>query len=541
MSPTAALRRLEIRELYTTGEESSLDDLLALSAPGVDHNALVSALKVSWTTLVATEGEALRGLIDGLPAELWDRDPWLVGAYAATWRSVGSPSRSAALPYFEAAFSMVTDATPLPARVGIELHYSAALRSLGRLDEALAAAERASALVAPDTTMPLAWRIRFGAKAALQRGIALYHLGDYDSAKTALRTAAGLAESHMLIAERVECYAALSMLEYALGDFDLAKGYVERARDASGDSGLLDSAYGAGALVADLLISVERNLLDQADELAPRVSAAAERSDWEPLALYSRAAISIISELYVEGLDLLRRCLQSYRKWSPPGAIMTISEGLRATLLLRLGQTDTAWDILGGLTPTQHHANCPGRFIAHLRFITGDAVGALAALTDCVALGEAHSSRTLVDVHLITAAANDKLGNQALADVSFDRALILAAYNGMRIPFRLVPSEVMRTMLDRATGRQQLDAVRELFTDVGDWRGQDSDVGAQLSDRERDIVRSLLRNLTVSEMADELFISVNTVKSHLKNVYRKLEVGSRAAAVKRARELGLQL
>ena len=527
--------------MYTAGEESSIDELLSLGASASDPAPLVRALNVSWTTLVARHGAELRGLIDGLSPELWDRDPWLVGAYAASWRTVGSPSRSAALPYFDAAFSMITDATPLPVRVGIELHYSASLRSLGRLTDALGAAERGSGLVTPDTTMPLAWRIRFGAKAALQRGIALYHLGEYDAAKTDLRTAAGLADSNLLHEERVECYAALSVLEYALGDFDLACDYIERARAAAGDSGLLESCFGVAALVTELLVAIERNRLDRAEELSPLAAAASARSDWEPLAFYARSAMSIISEQYVEGLDLLRRCLQAYRTWSPAGAIVTISEGLRATLLLRLGQTDTAWDILGALSPTQHHANCPGRFIAHLRFITGDATGALAALRECVELGESHSSRTFVDVQLLTAAANYRLGNHAIADVSFDRALSLAAYNGMRIPFRLVPTDVMRTMLERAAGRQQPDAVRELFGDVDDWKGQDTDAGPQLSDRERDIVRALLRGLTVNEMADELFISVNTVKSHLKNIYRKLAVSSRPAAVKRARELGLQL
>lgn len=527
--------------MYKPGEESSIDELLTLGASGGTDAALLRALRVSWTTLVATEGATLRSIIDGLPAELWDRDPWLVAAYGATWRSVDSPSRSAALPYFDAAFSMITDDTSLAARVGIELHYSAALRSLGRLHESLAAAQRAADLVAPDTTMPLQWRIRFGAKAALQRGISQYHLGDFDAAKTDLRTAAGLAESNLLLAERVECYAALAMLEYSLGEFERSSEYAGRAAEASGASGLLDSHFGAPALIATLLIEVERNRATAADELAPRVAAAAERSDWEPLGYYARAAISIISELYVEGLDLLRRCLQSYRTWSPPGVIVTISEGLRATLLLRLGQTDTAWDILAGLTPTQHHANCPGRFIAHLRFITGDVSGALAALKDCVALGEAHSSRTLVDVQLLTAAANYRLGDQGSADVSFDRALMLAAHNGMRIPFRLIPSEVMRMMLERASHRPQPAAVRELFADVDDLQIHDAATGAQLSDRERDIVRALLRGLTVAEIADELYISVNTVKSHVKNVYRKLAVGSREAAVKRARELGLHL
>ena len=145
-------------------------------------------------------------------------------------------------------------------------------------------------------------------------------------------------------------------------------------------------------------------------------------------------------------------------------------------------------------------------------------------------------------MHLLTAAANYRLGNPALADLSFDQALILAAHNGMRIPFRLVPSDDMRMMLERAAERQQPDAVRALFTDVDDWGSSaPGDSAPQLSDREREIVRALLGGSTVPEMADALFISVNTVKSHLKSVYRKLAVSSRQAAVKRARELGLHL
>lgn len=528
--------------MYTAGEESSLDELRALAAPGGDAAALFRALRVSWTSLVGLEGGGLRELMDALPPELWDSDPWLVGGYGATWRSVGSPSRSAALPYFDAAFGAMTDATPLPAVLGLHLHHSAALRSLGRLGDALAAADRAADLVAPDTTLPLAWRIRFGAKAALQRGITLYHLGDYDLAKTELRTAAGLAPTNLLRVEQVECYAALAMLEYSLGEFEAASGYARVAREASGDSGLLESPFGAAALIAELLICVERNRLDDAEALAPLVAAASARSDWEPLGLYAQAAVTIISETYVGGLDLLRRCLQSYRKWEPPGTIVTVSEGLRATLLLRLGQIDTAWDILGSLTPTQHHANCPARFIAHLRFLSGDVQGTLAALADCVAMGDAHSGRTLVDVYLLLAAAHYRLGNPSVADVTFDRGLVVASHNGMRIPFRLVPQDVMRTMLARATERPQTDAVRELFTDIDTTGSTDTDdTTAQLSERERDIVRALVRGRTVGEMADELFISVNTVKSHLKSVYRKLGVSSRQAAIKRARELGHQL
>ena len=45
--------------------------------------------------------------------------------------------------------------------------------------------------------------------------------------------------------------------------------------------------------------------------------------------------------------------------------------------------------------------------------------------------------------------------------------------------------------------------------------------------------------MTNQEIADALYLSVNTVKSHLRSVYRKLDVAARDAAVERAAELGL--
>lgn len=47
----------------------------------------------------------------------------------------------------------------------------------------------------------------------------------------------------------------------------------------------------------------------------------------------------------------------------------------------------------------------------------------------------------------------------------------------------------------------------------------------------------LAQMMTTEEIADELYLSVNTVKTHLKSVYRKLAVSRRSAAVRRAREL----
>jgi DNA-binding NarL/FixJ family response regulator len=63
--------------------------------------------------------------------------------------------------------------------------------------------------------------------------------------------------------------------------------------------------------------------------------------------------------------------------------------------------------------------------------------------------------------------------------------------------------------------------------------------GPQLSERERCILAAAARGLTTTAISSELFISEHTVKFHLTNVYRKLGVSNRAAAVRWALEHGL--
>ena len=60
-----------------------------------------------------------------------------------------------------------------------------------------------------------------------------------------------------------------------------------------------------------------------------------------------------------------------------------------------------------------------------------------------------------------------------------------------------------------------------------------------LSERELEVLALLAAGKTNAEVADALFISIGTVKSHSANIYRKLEAKNRTEAVTRARELGL--
>ncbi|MGZ8634739.1 MAG: response regulator transcription factor [Solirubrobacteraceae bacterium] len=60
-----------------------------------------------------------------------------------------------------------------------------------------------------------------------------------------------------------------------------------------------------------------------------------------------------------------------------------------------------------------------------------------------------------------------------------------------------------------------------------------------LSEREQAILRYLPTMMSNHEIAGELFVSVNTVKTHLKAIYRKLDASGRREAVQRGREHGL--
>jgi LuxR family maltose regulon positive regulatory protein len=61
----------------------------------------------------------------------------------------------------------------------------------------------------------------------------------------------------------------------------------------------------------------------------------------------------------------------------------------------------------------------------------------------------------------------------------------------------------------------------------------------ELSDAELRVLRYLPSNLKAPEIASELYVSPNTVRTHLRHIYAKLDVHTRGDAVSRARELGL--
>jgi LuxR family transcriptional regulator, maltose regulon positive regulatory protein len=142
---------------------------------------------------------------------------------------------------------------------------------------------------------------------------------------------------------------------------------------------------------------------------------------------------------------------------------------------------------------------------------------------------------------LLDATARDRLGDARAAEQSMEAALDLAEPEGLILPFLLWPS---RELLERHPRHQTAHAT--LITTVLDTldgrttpRGSVAPLRDELSEAELRVVRYLPSNLTASQIASELVVSTNTVRTHMRHIYAKLDAHSRGEAVARARELRL--
>lgn len=156
--------------------------------------------------------------------------------------------------------------------------------------------------------------------------------------------------------------------------------------------------------------------------------------------------------------------------------------------------------------------------------------------------GEPIDNGPTVDAWLLTALAHDRLQADGEAEIALARALVVAAPEGIARPFLLAGGRV-RALLERHNRLD--DAHREFVSMLIGRMGGTADRSEApqllepLTSRERAVLLLLPTMMSNAEIADELFVSVNTVKAHLKSLYRKFGATSRRQAVVRARELGL--
>jgi LuxR family maltose regulon positive regulatory protein len=210
----------------------------------------------------------------------------------------------------------------------------------------------------------------------------------------------------------------------------------------------------------------------------------------------------------------------------------------------RLGQPGEARARLAALDDEQAGSGEIRNARAAIYLAEGDPAGALGALQDLFdGTAPVLGYVTLVEAHLIAGLAHRELGDHRAANQAAERALALAESDRLVLPFAMTRSRELLAALPRHE-----TAHAALLADVLDVLHGSSMVATEpsalppaqeLSPGELKVLRYLPTNLSRPEIAGELSVSLNTVSTHLRSIYAKLQVRDRSSAVRRARELRL--
>jgi len=153
--------------------------------------------------------------------------------------------------------------------------------------------------------------------------------------------------------------------------------------------------------------------------------------------------------------------------------------------------------------------------------------------------GQRNSTSMLASV--LGALIHERLGDAKSASAWLDRALVLAEPEGY---IRLFVDEgaAVASILQRLAKTEYIRALLAAFPATERFSPMPRPIDGliePLSERELEVLRLLAHGQKYTEIAEQLVVSVNTVRFHIKSIYAKLSVDKQAKAVERARELGL--
>ena len=150
---------------------------------------------------------------------------------------------------------------------------------------------------------------------------------------------------------------------------------------------------------------------------------------------------------------------------------------------------------------------------------------------------------TVVEANLLASLAHRDLGDQRAAFAATESALDLAEADRLVLPFAMTGSlELLAAMPRHQTAHPALLAgILDMMRGSPISPGDTSALAEieKLSPSELRVLRYLPTNLSRPEIAGQLSVSVNTVNTHIRNIYAKLQAQDRSSAVHRAREMRL--
>jgi LuxR family transcriptional regulator, maltose regulon positive regulatory protein len=245
-----------------------------------------------------------------------------------------------------------------------------------------------------------------------------------------------------------------------------------------------------------------------------------------------------------EALEELSAAERLQSQLAGPHAFASQVTGWMLSTQARLGMLGEARGSLAALTDEQANSGEIRNARAVICLAEGDPAGALGALRDVLdGTAPAIGRVTLVETQLLAALAHRELGDQRAANTATERALALAEPDRLVLPFAMTGAGELLEALPR-----HQTAHTALLTDILDvvhgasLTANDQSPSPQteaLSPSELRVLRYLPTNLSRPEIASELSVSVNTLNTHIRNIYTKLQARDRSSAVQRARELRL--
>jgi LuxR family maltose regulon positive regulatory protein len=228
-----------------------------------------------------------------------------------------------------------------------------------------------------------------------------------------------------------------------------------------------------------------------------------------------------------------------------PGFTVLPNRSLLVQTLVRLGETERAEQALAELEDQNRDDGLMRTSLAALRLAQHNPQEAMAALAPVLS-GSAPRppwQGWLAHPFLLDAIARDAVGDRRGAANALERALDVVEPDGALTIFLLTPAP---DLLERHARQHTAHAalIADLLGLLAGRKLAPPPAGPQplleaLSDSEIRVLRYLPTNLTGPQIASELYVSHNTVRTHMRHLYEKLGTHTRADTVARARALGL--
>jgi LuxR family transcriptional regulator, maltose regulon positive regulatory protein len=434
----------------------------------------------------------------------------------------------------------------IPARLAAALIRLAVSRRSGDLDAALAAVARAETLLGEITGSHLARHPEIHAQVLVGRGVVELWSGDLDQAAATLRSAVAPESVPGETYERSDCLGYLALVEALRGRLSHV---VELAGQAAGAAencatGLAEFVSPA-ATVALAYVHLVRNELRQAHSQL-RVADGALRIAPDKLLGAIACLVAARCQL-AEGntkaaADMLSRAGQG---WSPPRWLEHRLMLIQSRVCAAAGDIKSAVEAAERAEPQS--ALDAAVALAYAWLAAGDTQAAERALAAGVASPDDPPEQVRLEGWLVDAQLSYGVGDAVRGRRSLERALRLGKSERLRLAFAMERAwihPVLRRDPELAHAYQDLLDVPQMtagrMAAPRPEPGQPAPIIVEpLSDREREVLRLLSGMLSTAEIGSEMYISVNTVKTHLRSIYRKLSAARRGEAVRRARELNL--